>query len=110
MPSRMKKSLDKRFTLDEAEGRFKKACDQIVLLNQRLGEVQKRYKMAKRTNNKSFRYNLRLKLAVIEGARNMYYDYAYIKADQVAELRRELFDESVEIVSASDSDYSSDFE
>lgn len=106
----MKKTLDKRSTLSDAEGRFKKACDQIVLLNQRLGEVQKRYKMAKRANNKSFRYNLRLKLAVIEGARNMYYDYAYIKADQVADLRRELFNESVEIVSASDSDYSSDFE
>ena len=109
MPSKTK-SLDKRFTLNVAERRFKKACDQIVLLNQRLGEVQKRYKMAKRTNNRSFRYNLRLKLAVIEGARNMYYDYSYIKADQVAELRRELFNESVEIVSASDSDYSSDSE
>ena len=107
MPSRIK-SLDKRFTLGESERRFRKACDQIVMLNQRLGEVQKRYKMAKMSNNRSFRYNLRLKLAVIEGSRNMFYDYAYAKADQVAELRRELFDESVEIVSGSDSDYSSD--
>ena len=107
MPSRMK-SLDKRFTLSESERRFRKACDQIVLLNQRLGDVQKRYKMAKRSNNRSFRYNIRLKLAVIEGSRNMFYDYAYAKADQVAELRRDLFNESVEIVSGSDSDYSSD--
>ena len=68
------------------------------LLNQKLGEVQKRYKNARRTNNRSFRYNLRLKLAVVEGVRNMYYDYAYAKADQVADLRRELFNESVEIV------------
>ncbi|WAR07222.1 hypothetical protein MAR_017180 [Mya arenaria] len=75
------RSLDKRFSLTEAEGRFQKACDQIVLLNHRLGEVQKRYKMAKRSNNKAFRYNLRLKLAVIEGVRNMYYDFAYSKAD-----------------------------
>ncbi|WAR07323.1 hypothetical protein MAR_017281 [Mya arenaria] len=102
------RSLDKRFSLTEAEWRFQKACDQIVLLNHRLGEVQKRYKMAKRSNNKAFRYNLRLKLAVIEGVRNMYYDFAYSKADRVAELRRELFDESVEIVSGSDSEYSSD--
>ena len=49
-----------------------------------------------------FRYNLRLKLAVVEGVRNIYYDYAYAKADQVADLRRELFNESVEIVSGSD--------
>lgn len=107
MPSRIK-SLDKRFSLGEAERRFRKACDQIVLLNHRLGEVQKRYKAAKKSNNRSFRYNLRLKLAVIEGARNMFYDYAYSKADQVAELRRELFNESVEIVSGSDSEYFSD--
>ena len=109
MPSRIP-SLDKRFTLTDAERRFRKACDQIVTLNHRLGEVQKRYKMAKRSNNRAFRYNLRLKLAVIEGARNMYYDYAYIKADQVAKLRRDMFDESVEIVSGSDSEYSSDSE
>ena len=82
MPSRIK-SLDKRFTLSEAERRFSKACDQIVMLNQRLGEVQKRYKSAKKCNNRSFRYNLRLKLAVIEGSRNMFYDYAYAKADQL---------------------------
>ncbi|WAR07335.1 hypothetical protein MAR_017293 [Mya arenaria] len=74
------RSLDKRFSLTEAEGRFQKACDQIVLLNHRLGEC----------------------------VRNMYYDFAYSKADRVAELRRELFDESVEIVSGSDSEYSSD--
>ena len=92
----------------EAEGRFKKACDQIILLNDRLAAAQKRYRTAKRTGNKAFRYNLRLKLAVIEGVRNMYYDYAYTKADNVAELRRDLFNESVEIVSASDSEYDSE--
>ena len=107
MPSRIP-TLDKRFSLGDAERRFRKACDQIVMLNQRLGDVQKRYKMAKWSNNRAFSYNLRLKLAVIEGARNMYYDYAYIKADHVAQLRREMFDESVEIVSGSDSEYSSD--
>ena len=92
----------------ESERRFKKAFDQIVLLNQRLGQVQKRYKTAKSENHRSFRYNYRLRLAVIEGVRNMFYDYAYVKADQVAELRRELFDEVVEIVDGSDSEYMSD--
>ena len=67
---KMKVSLSKRFTLSDAERRFRRACDQIVLLNQKLGEVQKRYKNARRTNNRSFRYNLRLKLAVVEGVRN----------------------------------------
>ena len=38
---KMKVSLSKRFTLSDAERRFRRACDQIVLLNQKLGEVQK---------------------------------------------------------------------
>ena len=37
----------------------------------------------------------------------MFYDYAYAIADQVADLRRELFIESVEVVSGSDTDYMS---
>ena len=36
------------------ERRFRKACDQIVRLNQRLGDVQKRYMQAKRCNNRAF--------------------------------------------------------
>ena len=102
----MKVLRDKRFSLSDAERRFRRACDQIVLLNQKLGEVENRYKKARSTNNRQFRYNLRLKLAVIERARNMFYDYAYAKADQVADLRRELFNAgSVEVVSVSDTDY-----
>ena len=101
MPSRITNSLDKRLTLIDTERRFRKAVNQVVLLNKHLGEVHKRYKMAKRTSNHIFLYNLRMKLAVIDGARSMYYDYAKINAEKVAELRRE-------IASASDSDYSSD--
>lgn len=69
------------------------------MLNRALTSLQKRYDNAKRRNVRSFRYHLRLRLAVIEGMRNVYYDYAHEKAKQVAELRRELFGEIVEIVS-----------
>jgi hypothetical protein len=44
-------------------------------------------------NHKSFRYSLRLRIAVVDGMRNMYYDYAHKKAEVVAELRQELFGE-----------------
>ena len=60
--------------------------------------MKARYSKAKQDNFRCFRYNLRLKLAVIEAVRNMYYDYAYIKAEKVAELRRELFGETVNII------------
>jgi len=89
---------DKRTSLIDTERRFRRACEQIVLLNQRLDQLQQRYDNAKRQFNRAFRYNLRLKLAVVEGMRNVYYDYAHEKAKKVADLRRELFGEIVEIV------------
>lgn len=89
---------DKRTALLTAEKRFRRSCEQIILLNQTLGNLQNRYDRAKKTNFRSFRYNLRLRLAVVEGLRNVYYDYAHEKAKQVAQLRQELFGEIVEIV------------
>ena len=99
-----KNILDKRFSLIDNERKFKRACEQILQLNQRMDEMQFRYTKAKKANHRSFRYNLRLRLAVIEGLRNMYYDYAHHKAEAVADLRRELFGEEVEIVTDDMSD------
>lgn len=84
-------------TLYEAEVKFRKSCAQITLLNARLEEMKLRYKKAKQENYNRFRYNLRLKLSVVEGARNMYYEYAYRQAEQVADIRRQLFGEVLQI-------------
>lgn len=92
------KTLDKRFSLVDNERRFRRACEQIVLLNHKLEELQSRYARAKADNHRTYRYSLRLRLAVVEGLRNTYYDYAHGKADHVAELRKELFGEHVMIV------------
>ena len=93
------KSSDMRFSLMDSERRFKRACEQIVHLNYKMSDLQSRYSKAKLENHRSFRYSLRLRLAAVEGMRNMYYDYAHIKAQTVAELRRHLFGEEVEIIS-----------
>ena len=53
--------------LYETENRFRRACQQIILLNSRLEELQLRYDQARLGNHKSFRYNLRLKMATVEG-------------------------------------------
>ena len=84
--------------LHRAQTKFRKACIQLTLLNKQLADVKERYQQAKEDNFRCFRYNLRLKLAVIEGVRNMYYDYAYTKAEDVVKLRHDLFGETVEIV------------
>lgn len=92
------KNLTKRSTLVESERRFKRACEQIVQLNYSLDALQNRYNKAKKDNNRSFRYSLRLRIAVVDGMRNTYYEYAHKKAESVAALRQELFGEVVEIV------------
>ena len=83
-------SSDLLTRLSEAERFFKKACDQIVQLNLKLHEMSKRYEKASRENHRSFRYSLRLRMAVTEGVRNMYYEYAATKADEITNLRGEL--------------------
>ena len=93
------RTVNKRGGLVESERRFKRACEQIVQLNYSLDSLQQRYNKAKKDNHRSFRYSLRLKIAVVDGMRNMYYDYAHKKAESIAELRQELFGEVVDIVS-----------
>lgn len=91
------KTLDKRFTLIEAERRFKRSCEQIVLLNQRMADLKKRYKSAKTARNRVFQCKLRRNLAIVDSTRSMFHDYARTKAELVADLRAELFGEPVEI-------------
>lgn len=75
--------------LERSEKYLKKACLQIVVLNDRLSSTTKRYHMAQASGRRSFRYTLRLKLAIIEGLRNAYYEYATIKALEMQQARRE---------------------
>ena len=66
------KGVSKRFTLLETERRFRRACEQIVQLNYKMGDLEHRYKKAKTEGRRTFRYSLRLRLAAVEGLRNMY--------------------------------------
>lgn len=83
--------LDMRFTLLEAERKFRRACEQLVVLNAKIDGLQDRYNRAKADNARAFRYSLRLRLSVVEGMRNMYYDYAHWQAVQVTKLRTVIF-------------------
>ncbi len=71
-------------SLYDSERKFRKACVQVTMINKQLDDCRERYSRAKADGYRSFRYNLRVKLAVMEGVRNMYYDYAYMKAEDVA--------------------------
>ncbi|KAK6178891.1 hypothetical protein SNE40_011376 [Patella caerulea] len=74
-----------KVTLSETEYRFRRACEQVILLNNKLQDLQVRYDRAKRDELRPFRYNIRLRMSVAEGVRN-----AHQKADEVLSLRNKI--------------------
>jgi len=72
------------------EMKFEKACTQLKNLNSKIADVQLRYDRAAASNHRSFRYTLRIQLVELEGVRNMYYQYARVKAEQLDLLKQEI--------------------
>lgn len=80
--------------------KFKNACNQVILLNNQIEYVQVRYDRAVKSNKRSYRYFERLRLATLEGVRNMIYEYACRRADELDEMQEQLVQEGI-----IDSDY-----
>ena len=70
--------------------RFQKACRQLVILNNHLEDLNTQYRRCRRNNKPGSRYNLRLKLSVVEGIRNMFYEYASCHADELEHMQDHL--------------------
>uniref|UniRef100_K1QBE9 Tripartite motif-containing protein 2 n=1 Tax=Magallana gigas TaxID=29159 RepID=K1QBE9_MAGGI len=85
---------DNLFVAEEFTVENQKACLQIVMLNEKLSSASRRYRMAHACGRRSFRYSLRLRLAAIEGLRNVYFEYAMIKAQEMQQVRRDEDEES----------------
>ena len=73
--------------IDSVYGLFHRVCDQLRILNRRICEIQRRYDVAERNQRKSVRYSIRIQLCVMEGVRNMHYEYALKLADSLDMLR-----------------------
>ena len=98
--------------IENLEKKFRKACNQIHVLNERLDILQQRYNVAFNANQRTFRYTRRLQLTVLEGVRNMYVEYATAKADKLLELQTQLLKQELDYVhrpEANDTDPDSDF-
>jgi len=74
--------------VSEARSKFERACQQIVLLDQKIKDLEVRYRRAVKNKKNSFRYNLRLRLSVVTGVKMMYHHYASTKAEELTRLRR----------------------
>ena len=72
------------------EVKFERACSQLTILNAKIAETQLRYDRAASVNRRSFRYSLRIQLVELEGVRNMYYQYARAKAEQLDLMKQQI--------------------
>ena len=90
-----------RDDLCAAESLFRRACEQVLILNKEVEKLTNRYNEAEVTGNKPLHYQLRLRISVIEGVRNMFYEYAAQKANVITELQRHIL--AADVDSSSDS-------
>ena len=72
---------------------LRKACIQVALLNSEINRMRFQLENAKRNDQRTRGYQLRLRLTTIEGVRNMYYEYATRKAAMVLHLKSQLTDQ-----------------
>lgn len=92
----------KRQELMFIERYFQSACEQILLLDQRIRELKVRCERARQQQLRPFQYNLQLRLTVMEDIRNVYYNYASQKCGRICQLQRYLYGQVLEIVYTSD--------
>jgi hypothetical protein len=90
------------------DGKFRRSCHHIRMLNRRIEDIQVRYDRAFSTGRRSFRYSHRLKLATYEGMRNMYYEYACRRADELEQMQEVLIQRGIISDSSGDSDTDAD--
>ena len=94
----------------QEDRKFRRACQQVAILNNQLTDLKQRYERAARMDRKSFRCSARLRVASMEGVRNMMYQYAEAKCEEIEELQDQLMalmgsdDEVSDNEEASDSD------
>lgn len=77
--------------LTDAEVKFYKAKEQILHLKRRMGELRVRYRRAEADENVPYQQSLRNRIIALKGVIFTYYDYVYLKADEIMKIREEKF-------------------
>ena len=88
--------------LQEYERQFAWSCRQVDILNDKARESRKHYQQAVTDNYRSFRYRHRLRLAVVEGVRNVFLEFARDIAEAISDLCWELYCDVVYIYDQND--------
>jgi len=83
-------AVDFIFEMRKMERNFLRGCKQLVLLNNEVRTITRRYERAVVVDSKTRRYNLRLRIMTIEGVRNMFHEYCQERADLLDDMEAEL--------------------
>ena len=90
--------------IQDLDIKFRTACRQVTILNERVIEAQNRIDRSNAVDRHSFRYCLCLRLIVLEGVRNVYYEYATRCAASLDDLYLDLMESSYYRTADSDDD------
>ena len=66
------------------DAKFKRACEQVLLINTYIQSLQCRYDRASKNELRTYREFLRLRICTAEGIRNVFYQYATQLADTIS--------------------------
>ncbi|ESO92650.1 hypothetical protein LOTGIDRAFT_162571 [Lottia gigantea] len=77
--------------LKAAEYGYQRSKEQVIHLDRKINEIEKRYTKAVKDNRKSFRYVLRQRLLVVERLRSYYDEFASRKSDEIRIIWQMLF-------------------
>ena len=80
------KQLDRKFNL---------SYRQVLLLNNKIEDLQTRYKRADMDDRESAKYLLQLQITSLEGVRNMFYQYMCSRSDLLDVMHEQLLSEGI---------------
>ena len=75
-------------TIEQVDAKFQKACWNLKKINLLMDEQQTRFQRAQSKGQRSFLYNQRIRLCVLEGIQDVYYEYAYRLAHTLDNMRQ----------------------
>ena len=90
----METTKEQIYRIRDLNKKFRLSCTQLIHINNLIEETEVRYNHSQQVNRRSYRYILRLKLCTLEGVRNMFYEYAYAKADELEKMQLDLFNKT----------------
>ena len=90
--------------IQNSERKLLVICQQLHFLREKERDLTSRAAVAKSNNQRSLYYNLVLRRSVLEGVINVLYEYVRDRADEIRDLRWDVYRQIIVIVTDSDSD------